>query len=493
MPDVLDPRAIATEGQSFTIPAPFKGLNTRDDFITLAADEARVLVNWLPDGPRCRVRPGKETHCDTGAAKVSSLYAFYDATGTDFLAAAGGKIYDVTAAGAPAELASGYTKNVWCMAQLNGYLIAVNGTDTPWRYDGSSITATGFSGATLTSLRTVDEANERLWFTENNSADVYYAGRNAISGALTKFQLSQLSAGGSCVRVFGIKDYTCFMMSTGQLMIYAGNPENDFAIQGKYVSPEPIASGEYVRMGGDIVILTASGPIPLELITSGTAFNLDALASWGKITPSWTEDYGKYSGLDGWNATFHKGLLYFNVPTDLTGSKQYIFNTRGQSWTSYDGLNAAQWAHTGDSMYFADLASGEVKHHATGTDDGNDISAVSRQGYTYPLQGQRDARYTFARFNIKCDGIASAQFALDIDFAEKEYQQAIFALSSSGTGMDWGDDWDSDWGEQGTGQRHWHKARGRGRSVAPALRVFSRADSVDWSTSEIIATRAGLL
>jgi hypothetical protein len=490
--DGLDPRAIATEGQSFTIPAPFKGLNTRDDFITLGADEARVLENWLPDGPRCRVRPGKETHCDTGGTKVSSLYAFYDVNGTDFLAAGGGKIYDATSS-SPTELASGYTSDVWTMAQLNGYLIAVNGTDAPWRYEGSAITATGFSGATLTSLRTVDEANERLWFTENNSADVYYAGRNAISGALTKFQLSQLSAGGSCVRVFGIRDYTCFMMSTGQIMVYAGNPETDFAVQGKYMSPEPLASGSYVRMGGDIVILTASGPIPFELITAGTAFNLDSLANWGKISPTWAEDYAIYKDFQGWNADFHKGLLYFNIPTGLTSSKQYIFNTRNQAWTSYTGLNAGQWAHTGAEIYFADLSSGEVKHHDTGTDDGADIVAVSRQGYTYPVQGQRDAKYTFARFNIKCDGIASAQFSLDIDFDEKEYQKYIFGLSTSGSGMNWDDDWDSDWGMQGTGKRHWHKARGRGRSVAPALRVFSRADDVDWSTSEIIATRAGLL
>jgi hypothetical protein len=125
-------------------------------------------------------------------------------------------------------------------------------------------------------------------------------------------------------------------------------------------------------------------------------------------------------------------------------------------------------------------------------DDGEAIVAVARQGYTYPVQGQRDAKFTFARFDLKCDGVASAQFALDIDFDEKDYQQTLFDLEKSGAGMSWGDDWGSDWGSQGTGVRRWHKARGRGRAVAPALRVFSRADTLDWNTSEIIATRAGL-
>jgi hypothetical protein len=489
---MLDPRAISTEGQAFTVPAPFKGLNARDSSITLAADEARLLENWLPDGPRCRVRPGFETHCDTGETKLSSLYSFYDAASTDMLAAGGGKIYDVSGA-SPSELASGYTVDDWVMAQLNGYLIAVNGTDAPWRYEGSAITATGFSGVDLGTLRTVDEANERLWFTVNSSADVWYAGRNAISGALTKFQLSQYSAGGSCVRVFGLKDYTCFMMSTGQLMVYAGNPENNFALQDKYISPAPVASGAYVRMGGDIIVLTTTGPIPLELITSGVPFNLDALANWGKITPVWTADHELYKNLPGWGATFHKGLLYFNVPTDTTSAKQYVFNTRNQAWTVYTNMNAAQWAHSGNEIYYADLSSGEVKRHATGTDGGDPIVAISRQGFTYPVQGQRDAKYTFSRFNIKCDGPAEAQFALDVDFDEAEYQRVIFTFESAGSGMSWGDDWGSDWGSAGTGVRRWHKARGRGRAVAPALRVFSKATTLDWNTSEIIATRAGLL
>lgn len=479
------------EGESSIIPAPFRGLNARDDNMTLAANEARELINWLPDGSRCRIRPGKETHCDTGEAKVLSLYAFYDTNGTDFLAGAGGKIYDVTGASA-VTLASGYAHDAWVMAQLNGFLVAVNGVDTPWRYNGVALTATGFSGVDLTTLRTVDEANERLWFTVNNSADVWYAGRNAISGVLKLFPLSQFSAGGSCVRVFGVKDYTCFMMSTGQLMVYAGNPENDFALQDKYKSPEPVANGEYVRMGGDIIILTATGPIPLELITSGLAFNLEALANWGKITPIWTLDYANYKDLDGWNAVFHKGILYFNVPTGPTTAKQYVYNTRNQAWTIYNYLDASQWAHTGDEIYYADLASGAIKHHDTGTDDGEDIIATARQGYTYPLNGKRDGKYTFARFNIKCDGAASAQFALDIDFNDAEFR-TVFSLESRGTGMAWGDDWGADWGAQGTGNRHWHKARGRGRAVGPALRVFSQADVLDWNTSEVVVTRAGLL
>jgi hypothetical protein len=492
MANGIDPRAISTEGQAFTIPAPFKGLNTRDDFISLAADEARVLENWLPDGPRCRIRPGKETHCDTGEAKVSTLVAFYDEGSTDFLAAAGGKIYDVSGT-TPSELASGYAKDVWVTAQLNNYLIAVNGVDTPWRYDGTSLTATGFSGVLLTTLRTVDEANERLWFTVINSADVYYAGRNSISGALTKFQLSQFVAGGSCVRVFGIKDYTCFLMSTGQLLVYAGNPETDFAVQDKYRSPAPIASGEYVRMGGEIVILTEGGPVPLELITSGMSFSLDALANWGKITPSWTKDYIQFKNFPGWNATFHKGLLYLNVPTGLTSSKQYVFNTRNQAWATYTGLNAGQWAHSGDDIYFSDLASGIVKKHASGTDDGLDIVAIGRPGYTYPVQGQRDAKFTFARFNIECDGAASAQFGLDVDFTDSDYARKVFNLQGGSGGASWGDDWGDSWGAASTGKRHWQKERGRGRAVSPALRVFSRADKLDWNTTEIIATRAGLL
>lgn len=492
-------------GRSFSVPAPFQGLNTRESYTSLQPTEARLLENWLPDEGSVKVRPGHVQHQSiTGATSVPTLMKYKGVSSTQIIAAADGELHDIT--GTPSVLTTAsYTVDRWSHDNFNGWLFGVNGTDTPWRYDGSAVAATGFSGSGLTiaNLETVKQVRNRLWFSEENSADVWYGGIGAVTGTLTKFQLSQIASGGACWAIGswsrdagdGSDDFTVFIMNTGQIIVYQGDPATNFALVGKYDAPAPAVKGGTVKVGGELIVLSVSGPIPVSAAVAGNAFSFDALQVWGKIAPSWKTDYNHYGANAGWNAYFYDGLVYFNIATGLSTTKQYVLNTRVSAWTVYTKLPAAQFADNAGSLYFSGYADNKIWRHATGTDNAAQIVTLARQGASYPMGTSSASHYTSFMPLIDGDGPTQMQFSLDIDFRESALGATICDLTLEGTGSDWDEDlWDvCDWGTSGSSKRRWYSSKGFGRAVAPVVRTLSTADSVSWFASQLIAKPGGAI
>ena len=496
---MLTPESQGT-GQSFPIPAPHEGLNTRENFTRLRPTEARVLENWLPDEGSCNVRPGHAVHQTVaGATSVPTLMLHKGASAQKLIAAAAGELYDVT--GTPSALtAATYTSSRWSYDNFNGWLFGVNGADTPWRYDGSAVAATGFTGPTLATLQTISQVRNRLWVTQNNSADVRYGGIGAVTGALTTFQLSQIASGGKCIAIGswsrdagdGADDLTVFVMDTGQVIIYQGDPATSFSLVGKFNAPALVEKGAIVKVGGELVLMTVSGPIPITAVHGGVAFSPDALADWGKVAPSWKADYQRYKTNAGWSAHFFDGICYFNFPTGTNTTKQYVYNTRIPAWTNYTNMPVAHMADYAGTLYFGSYNNGSIYRHATGADNGVGIITLGRQGAAYPAGGSRAAKYNLFRPNIDANGPAQIQFALDVDFQDASLG-TVFDLSTSASGADWGDDWGADWAGPTTTRRKWRSSHGYGRAVAPAVRTISTASDVKWWSSDIRVIPGGQL
>jgi hypothetical protein len=490
-------------GDSFPIPAPLMGLNTRENYTLLQPTEARILQNWLPDEGACKVRPGYAQHQSiSGATSVPTLALFKGASAQALIAAADGELHDVT--GTPSALTTAsYASDRWETENFNGFLFGVNGVDTPWRYNGSAVSATGFTGPTLTTLQTVAQVRNRLWFTLTSSADVRYGGIGAVTGALTAFQLSQIAAGGKCVAIGswsrdagdGSDDFTVFVMNTGEVIAYQGDPATNFALVGKYQAPAPVSIGGLVKVGGELVIPTVSGPVPVSAIVAGNAFKPEALAEWGKIAPSWSTDVKRYAANSGWRSHFFAGIVYFVFPTGVTATRIYVHNTRNAAWTIYTGMPAAQFADLAGTLYFGGYSDGKVYRHGTGADDGAEIVTLARQGWTYPLGGNRSAQYTMMSPLIAATGPLNAQFQVDVDFQEKALTAPVVAITADAEGAAWDEeDWDdADWASDPVTAPRWHSIRGKGRAVAPVMRTYSTADSVEWSVSRILAKPGGVL
>lgn len=500
---------MAGAGNSKPVPAPLKGLNTRDGHTSLQPDEARYLQNWLPDTQACLVRPGYANWCAvTGASAVPTLASYYGPSSSNLIGAGAGGLWDVTGTTAVNLVAaSTYSSDRWQTALFNGYLYGFNGVDTPWVYNGSSVGATGFtgSGLTLSQLNTVSLVRGgnagRLWFTQNGSADVWYGGSGYITGALTKFQLSQIAQGGTCVGIgswsydggSGPYEQTVFIMSTGEILIYQGDPATTFSIVGTYRAPAPVSLAPWVRIGGELILLTVNGPMPVSYIFRGIGFDLTQLQTWGKIAPSWQADWKASSGYPGWSAHFLGGLVYFNVPLSNSSSKQYVLNTRIPAWTTYTNLPIASMADLNGTLYFGSNSDNHVNIHSGDTDNGAQISAISRQGFSYLFGTNRSSQFTGMRPNITANGSAQGQFQIDVDFEAAPITAPIINLTSLAAGAAWGAAWGSAWGTPPVSQRQFVSADGYGQAVAPVVAVYSSADSVQWYSTDVIGVQGGIL
>jgi len=480
-------------GDPIPFPVPAMGMNTRDSVSSLDPREARIIENMIAESGKLTIRKGKTAYQTiSGATSVGSMFTHEGVSANVLLAASDGEIWDVT--GAPSSLASGYSSNLWSIEQFNNTTIAVNGTDTPWAFDGSTIGATGLSGSglTISHLRTVKVVGVRMWFTEISKAHVWYLAPNAITGVLTKFDLDQETLGGYCVGVYGFGPYTVFVMSTGEIATYQGDPGSDFSLVKRYRSPIPVGYDPGVDVSGDLVVMTATGPLPFEAIAAGISFDTVQLASWGKIAPSWVTDFGLYGSNAGWNALFAQGLVIFNIPTSATTSKQWIFNTRTKAWSYFVDLNASQFAELNSVIYFGDLGQGKVFSYFGAQNDGSNIMATVRGSFQYPFGNKRNGQYTLAQLVCSATGSVTAQLQVDVDFNESGITAPEVPVSSSGSGP-WDSPWDSAWGEDGTALLRWSKIKGFGRAVAPVVRFNSSADDLEFNAINIRASPAGAL
>ena len=88
---------------------------------------------------------------------------------------------------------TGITNSRWRSANMNGQGILVNGFDAPLRIDSmGDWVAHGYSGTglTVTDLYQVLVFKNRLFFLEKDSANLWYGDLDAITGPLSKVDLS---------------------------------------------------------------------------------------------------------------------------------------------------------------------------------------------------------------------------------------------------------------------------------------------------------------
>lgn len=483
------------KGEPIPFPAPALGMNTRDSVNALDPRDARLIRNMIPESGKLVIRRGKTAHQTiSGATAVGAMWTHVGTAQNVLLAAANGKVFDVT--GAPSQLATGFSLNTWSIAQLNDTSVAVNGTDTPWAYTvaGGFDATSGLSGAGLTiaNLRTVHIAGVRMWFTEEGAAWAWYLDVGAVTGVLTKFNLQEETKGGYLTGIYEYGPYTIFLMSTGETLAYQGDPGLDFSLAKRYTAPAPVGYAPGVDVGGELVIMTSSAPLPFSAIAAGLGFDTTSLQSWGKIAPSWAEDFARFGALAGWNALFYKGLVIFNVPTSATTSKQWVFNTRVRGWCEFTNLQASQFAELNGTLYFGDLGQGKVFTNTGGTDEGLAVVGLMRGAFTYPFGDKANGQYTLAQLIGKASGLVTAQIQVDTDFEEAGITAPEVPISSAGSGP-WDGPWDGPWGEDGRALLRWSKIKGYGRSVAPVVQFNSQADDLEFFATNILAAPAGVL
>lgn len=486
------------DGKIFTVPSPTGGWNARDPLNGMAINDAVILDNFFPTTADVRLRSGHSVHATGLSTFVETLITYKSGSATRkmFAATAAGNIYDASAAGAVgAAVVSGMTNGRWQWTNFTtsggAFLVLVNGADTPRQYDGTSWIASTMTGLTTANLIHVFEFKRRLFFIEKDKLKLWYLAVDAITGALTAFDVSAqfkkggyLMAGGSLTRDGGdgMDDMFVVISSEGEVLIYQGlDPGTDFVKVGLYDIGSPIGRRCLIKTGADLAAITIDGVVGISQIITLDRAASNKVSLSDKIRDAFNTAAQSSKDKFGWQALTYpfKNMVLFNVPiTERSEQHQYVMNSVTGSFCRFKGWNAGCWVLFNERIYFGGNDGKVYKADDGLSDNGSVIQATMQTAFSYPYDDPRYKHFKSMQVIIKTESQLVYGIAYATDFAT-EY---ILNYTNYDPGSDasfWDvATWDVDPWSTFVLTRRWHDIPARGAAVAVVFSVSVKGTEV---------------
>ena len=512
---VAVPRNTQTRTEVKPFIAPTRGWVTNQNLAQSDGLSARICENWIPTETGVRVRGGSKRYASVGntAEPVKSLFTYNAPSGSRKLfAGVEGRIYDITTVAdpdvTPSAAITGQTNANWNTAQLGttggDYLVIMNGVDAPLLYDGSSVAALSstfsitFSDSTTTSDLIYPFIHQnRLFMIKSGSLDFYYMPVASIGGAAELFTLKSIMQRGGYL-LFGASwsvdsgigaDDRCVLVSSeGEVAVYTGSdPSNIFtwALIGIYNIGKPLGRNSWMRVGGDVIIATEEGAVPLSQIIQKDPAQLELSAISRPIEPDWRREYGDRDTNEWpvikWTS---EGLAIVGLPH--SGSRAFVVNMETGAWGLIVGWDVVSGAAIGDQAYFGTSAGKVFQMESGGFDDTS--SYLSRLQFNADHLGPIGVEKTLhmARVTYRSLAPVNVQVSASVDYSET-FPSSPSAASSDTTAALWDTAvWDeSTWDDDGAGEiadnqptfrSGWKVVTGVGAVGSPQVQV-STADT----------------
>lgn len=373
--------------QVVNIPAPVRGLNTRD---AVVPDQnplfATYLVNWFPGSSSVDVRGGFQglavTGTNTNYDGVTQLMVYQSGTTQTLFS-----ILDKSTATVGTRFQPGPQdyNNVrynnghenWVNFGNSGgqYLVlAAEGTASasgggPRYYDGATWTVPAITGPTdKGNLTGIAVHRNRLWFIEEGTLNLWYLPTNALAGAAIKFPLTSVfSKGGKIVAiqtwtvdggVGGTDDLFVVMTTSGQIAVYQGTDPasaTTWQIIGIFNVSRPMFASTIAnqranchllyKYGTDVLAILEDGVYSMKQILQGNEGSQYAITD--VIRPSIISAAATFGPEAAFNANWQLGycsrygliiLGYVTGSSSVTGrgSAYFVMNSVTGAWTTFD-------------------------------------------------------------------------------------------------------------------------------------------------------------
>ena len=381
------------EAQAFTFPAPIRGLVLNENIATTGQATAKVLDNWVCTPTGIRVRGGSQRYA-TLPGPVKSVFS-YRGQGGKLFASTGSAIYDLTSNPNPLSataVLSGLTSGDFSTAMFStaggSFLFAANGTDALRMYNGLNWSVPTITGAPLNKLAHVWSYGSRLFFVERDSMVVHFLPVDSIGGAASQVSLMGVFGLGGSV-MFGATwsmdagdglDDKCVIVSTeGEVAVYEGtNPASasDWSLAGLYQITRPLGRNAVMRAGGDLLIATETGLVPLSQVVQKDPAALSMAAVSANIAPLWSEYASTYDAP--WQIVKwpEKGIMLVALSSGVADDVTLCCNLQTGSWSRWTNIGIRA-VDRFDGHVFAGGNDGIVRRLETsGTDTGAIYTAV---------------------------------------------------------------------------------------------------------------------
>jgi hypothetical protein len=349
---------------------------------------------------------------------------------------------------------------------------------------------------------------ERLYFVQKNTLNFCYLPVDSINGAVTSFPLGGIFKRGGYLQAmgtwtidagYGVDDLAVFVTSNGEVAVYKGSDPsdpNDWALVGIWNIGQTFARKCVFKFGGDILLLTEDGLVPLSAGLQST--RLDPRVNiTDKIFYAINQAADQYSTNYGWQMNYFAkhNMLIVNIPV-TGGSEQYVMHNITKSWARFTNLNANCWETSGDDMYFG--ATGFVgRFYDTFADAGTNISGFVQQAYSYFESRGQQKRFTLVRPILLTDnGLPSVLCGLSTDFETVDLTSQIsFNPAILQTG-EWDlDTWDNaNWGGGSlVTTKIWQGVTGLGYAGSVSMNVVSQGIEFHWASTDYVMEKGGVI
>lgn len=389
------------EMRSHTFPAPIRGWIANENLALARPGGAFVLENWFPEARTVRARGGSLTKATISTGPVTSQWVYVSGGAEKHFAADETNIFDITSVADPAVIPaatiSGQTSGYYSTAQMStaggDYQVVVNGTDDAQLYDGSTFTALNastvtpgaFTGVATNLLSFVWNFKSRLFFVEKNTMRAWYLPVDQITGAASSFSLAgvfqkggNLLFGGrwSLDAGDGLDDKCVFISSTGEVAVYEGidpSSASAWAKVGVYQISQPLGTNATMSAGGDFLVATVDGIVPLSQAINKDSDALSLSAITRNIEPEWKKEALTRTTLP-WEiikwSEFNMAVVSLPVTSSSVEPYCFVVNLQTGAWAKYTGWDTRCMTVFDGYGYFG-TSDGKVKQmEVTGSDDG---------------------------------------------------------------------------------------------------------------------------
>jgi len=349
---------------------------------------------------------------------------------------------------------------------------------------GSSVTITGVDTDTLSDLWLF---KSRLFFIEKDSLTAWYLPVASVGGSASDISFAGVFRRGGSLLMggtwsldsgSGMDDRCVFVSDEGEVAIYEGTDPSSsttWQIVGRYDIGKPLGKRATMQAGGDFLIATVDGIVPLSQVISKDPAALSLAAVTRPIEETWKIEANRGSAIELHKWT-NEGLGLVPLPD---AERMLTVNLQTGAWAEQTG-----WYANCASLYLGSAYIGRddgriYKINDSGTDDGEAFTAQ----YCHSFQDLGDAvSYKSAQL-VRCSFFASSDFnykpGLAFDY-NVNFPVAPSASTDSGDTLIWGvGDWDvntwgSDVAEPATAlTTEWRTVTGAGYALAPMVQITS--------------------
>lgn len=487
-------------------PAPRRGWIANDNLAKPGKEGAYLLENWFPTAEAIKMRGGSLLYATIGDGSddVTAVFSYLTGGVQKLFASTETDIYDISSVAdpevSPSAAVSSLNGGDWSVVQFQTtggvYIRCVNGEDQSRQYDGSSWSTPTIDSATSSGADISDTFSyiwawkQRLFFIEKESLNAWYLPVSSVAGTAVKLPLGAIFKRGGTLLFgaswsqdtgSGLDAMNAFFTTEGEVAIYQGTDPSSsttWALVGVYRIGRPLGKNAWMQAGGDLVIATDVGFVPLSQATQKDFAALGPASVSYPIETAWNERVDRRS-FSPWHCEVYptRQMVVIAMPSNSDNrAEMLVANARTGAWCLFTGWDGTCLEVYRDRLFFGSTEGRVFLADTTGADDGVPYTA------SCILQPDDLGDPASQKFALECRVAYRSQYEPnEIVFVSANFDDTLPTAPDAPT-IDASSIWgDAVWGEDvwASGEIEkdpygsWRGVSGSGDVLAPGVRVTS--------------------